>query len=98
MPIYTYRNKTTGLEWDELRTYATRKKPLKDKNIELVFTAPRLGFIERSEHGARDQMINTARQGMKERQAEEKAGIRKTPEWLQEKTEKHLQKVRNVSS
>jgi hypothetical protein len=43
-------------------------------------------------------MIHTARQGMKERQAEEKAGIRKTPEWLQEKTEKHLQKVRNVSS
>ena len=32
------------------------------------------------------------------RQAEEKAGIRKTPEWLQERTEKHLQKVRNVSS
>ena len=32
------------------------------------------------------------------RQAEEKAGIRKTPEWLKEKTEKHLQKVRNVSS
>ena len=98
MPIYTYRNKTTGLEWDELRTYTTRKEPLKDKNIEFVFTAPRLGFIERSEHGTRDQMINTARQGMKERQAEEKAGIRKTPEWLREKTEKHLQKVRNVSS
>ena len=98
MPIYTYRNKTTGLEWDELRTYTTRKKPLKDKNIELVFTAPRLGFIQRSEHGARDQMIHNARQGMKERQLEDKLGIRKTPEWLQEKTERHLQKVKNVSS
>ena len=64
----------------------------------MVITAPRLAFIERGEHKQRDQMINTARQGMKERQAEEKAGIRKSPEWLKEKTERHLQKVRNVSS
>ena len=64
----------------------------------MVITAPRLAFIESGEHKQRDQMINTARQGMKERQAEEKAGIRKSPEWLKEKTERHLQKVRNVSS
>ena len=64
----------------------------------MVITAPRLAFIERGEHKQRDQMINTARQGMKERQAEEKAGIRKSPEWLKERTERHLQKVRNVSS
>jgi hypothetical protein len=25
-------------------------------------------------------------------------GIRKSPEWLKERTERHLQKVRNVSS
>jgi hypothetical protein len=39
-------------------------------------------------------MIHTARQGMKERQIEDQLGIRKTPEWLQERTEKHLQKVK----
>ena len=98
MPIYSYRKKKTGEVWDEYLSLQDRTKPLINKNIEMVITAPRLSFIERSEHSTRDQMINTARQGMKERQAEEKAGIRKTPEWLKEKTEKHLQKVRNVSS
>ena len=43
-------------------------------------------------------MISAARQGMRERQIEEQVGIRKSPEWLKERTEKHLQKVRNVSS
>ena len=43
-------------------------------------------------------MIQNARQGMRERQIENQIGIRKSPEWLQERTEKHLQKVRNVSS
>ena len=98
MPIYTYRNIKTGEMWDEFLSIADRNKPLKNKNVEQLITAPRLSFIERREHGVRDQMIHTARQGMKERQAEEKVGIRKSPEWLQEKTEKHLQKVRNVSS
>ena len=98
MPIYTYRNIKTGEIWDEYLSIADRNKPLKNKNIEQLITAPRLSFIERREHGARDQMINTARKGMKERQAEEKAGIRKSPDWLKERTERHLQKVRNVSS
>tara|TARA_Y100001937_G_scaffold35729_1_gene51284 strand:- start:2346 stop:2642 length:297 start_codon:yes stop_codon:yes gene_type:complete len=98
MPVYTYRNIKTGEIWDEYLPIADRKIPLKNKNIEQLITAPRLSFIERREHGARDQMINTARKGMKERQAEEKAGIRKSPDWLKERTERHLQKVRNVSS
>tara|TARA_R110002012_G_scaffold169471_1_gene333376 strand:- start:1625 stop:1921 length:297 start_codon:yes stop_codon:yes gene_type:complete len=98
MPIYTYRNNKTGEVWDEYLSIADRNKPLKNKNVEQLITAPRLSFIERGEHSTRDQMIHTARQGMKERQIEDKLGIRKTPEWLQEKTEKHLQKVRNVSS
>ena len=57
-----------------------------------------LAFIERVEHKQRDKMIDTARKGMKERQIEEQVGIRKSPDWLKERTEKHLQKVRNVSS
>ena len=69
-----------------------------NKNIEQIITAPMLAFIERVEHKQRDKMIDTARKGMKERQIEEQVGIRKSPDWLKERTEKHLQKVRNVSS
>jgi hypothetical protein len=43
-------------------------------------------------------MIHAARNKMKERQIEEQVGIRKSPEWLKERTERHLQKARNVSS
>ena len=98
MPIYSFRNKITGKVWDEYLSLQDRTKPLRNKNIEMVITAPNLSFIERAEHKGRDQMIDAARNKMKERQIEDKLGIRKTPEWLQEKTEKHLQKVRNVSS
>ena len=98
MPIYSYRNKKTGKVWDEYLSYNDRTKPLANSNVEMVITAPRLAFIERGEHKQRDQIIHTARQGMRERQIEEEVGIRKSPEWLKERTEKHLQKVRNVSS
>ena len=98
MPTYSYRNKKTGEVWDEYLSYDDRTKPLRNKNVEMVITAPRLAFIERGEHKGRDQMIESARNGMKERQMEEKMGIRKSPEWLKERTERHLQKVRNVSS
>lgn len=98
MPTYSYRNKKTGKVWDEYLSFDDRTKPLRNKNVEMVITAPRLSFIERGEHKGRDQMISAARQGMKERQIEEQVGIRKSPEWLKERTERHLQKVRNVSS
>ena len=98
MPTYSYRNKKTGEVWDEYLSLQDRTKPLRNKNVEMVITAPRLAFIERGEHKGRDQMIESARNGMKERQMEEKMGIRKSPEWLKERTERHLQKVRNVSS
>ena len=98
MPLYSFKNKKTGKEWEEILSFAEREKLLKDKNIEQLITAPRLSFIERAEHKGRDQMISAARQGMRERQIEEQVGIRKSPDWLKERTEKHLQKVRNVSS
>ena len=98
MPLYSFKNKKTGKEWEEILSFAEREELLKDKNIEQLITAPRLSFIERAEHKGRDQMINAARQGMKERQIEEQVGIRKSPDWLKERTERHLQKVRNVSS
>tara|TARA_X000001388_G_C2198649_1_gene110387 strand:- start:572 stop:868 length:297 start_codon:yes stop_codon:yes gene_type:complete len=98
MPLYTFKNKKTKKVWDELLSFDERENLLKDKNIEQIITAPRLGFIERAEHKGRDQMISAARNKMKERQIEEQVGIRKSPEWLKERTERHLQKVRNVSS
>ena len=98
MPLYSFKNKKTGKEWEEILSFAEREELLKDKNIEQVLTAPMLGFIERAEHKGRDQMISAARNKMKERQIEEQVGIRKSPDWLKERTERHLQKVRNVSS
>ena len=98
MPLYSFKNKKTIKVWDEILSFEEREELLKDKNIEQLITAPMLSFIERAEHKGRDQMINAARQGMKERQIEEQVGIRKTPDWLKERTERHLQKVRNVSS
>ena len=98
MPLYSFKNKKTRKVWDEILSFEEREELLKDKNIEQVLTAPMLGFIERAEHKGRDQMISAARQGMRERQIEEQVGIRKSPDWLKERTEKHLQKVRNVSS
>ena len=98
MPLYSFKNKKTGKVWEEILSFAEREELLKNKNIEQLITAPRLSFIERAEHKGRDQMINAARQGMRERQIEEQVGIRKSPDWLKERTERHLQKVRNVSS
>ncbi len=98
MPLYSFKNKKTRKVWDEILSFEEREELLKDKNIEQVLTAPMLGFIERAEHKGRDQMISAARQGMKERQIEDQVGIRKSPDWLKERTERHLQKVRNVSS
>jgi hypothetical protein len=43
-------------------------------------------------------MIDSARKGMKEAQVEESLGIRKSPEWVREKRERKLQKIKNVSS
>ena len=98
MPLYSFKNKKTRKVWDEILSFEEREELLKDKNIEQLITAPRLSFIERAEHKGRDQMISAARQGMRERQIEEQVGIRKSPDWLKERTERHLQKVRNVSS
>ena len=98
MPLYSFKNEKTRKVWDEILSFEEREELLKDKNIEQLITAPRLSFIERAEHKGRDQMISAARQGMRERQIEEQVGIRKSPDWLKERTERHLQKVRNVSS
>ena len=88
MPLYSFKNKKTGKVWDEILSFDERDKLLKNKNIEQVITAPMLAFIERVEHKGRDQMIDSARNKMKERQVEEQVGIRKSPDWLKEKNRK----------
>ena len=98
MPLYSYKNTKTGKVWDEYLSFNDRKKPLRKKYVEMVITAPRLSFISPSEYNKRDQILDSARKGMKEAQAEEAVGIRKTPEWQQEKRERKLQNIRNVSS
>ena len=98
MPVYSFRNKKTGKVWDEYLSLQDRTKPLKNKNVEMVITAPNLSFIEKREHKGRDEMLSQARAGMKQAQIEEQVGIRKSPEWVQEKREKKLQKIKNVSS
>ena len=98
MPIYSFRNKKTGEVWDEYLPLQDRTKPLRNKNVEMVITAPNLSFIARSEQKVRDQILSNARAGMKQAQVEESVGIRKSPEWVQEKREKKLQKIKNVSS
>jgi hypothetical protein len=42
MPIYTFRNKTTGEEWDDLMSISEMEKFTKKRNIELVPTAAML--------------------------------------------------------
>ena len=98
MPLYSFKNKKTGKTWDEILSFKEREELLKDKNVEQIITAPMLAFIERVEHKGRDQIINADRNKMKDRQREEQLCIIKSHDWLMERTEKHLQKVTNVSS
>ena len=98
MPVYSFRNKKTGKVWDEYLPLQDRTKPLRNKNVEMVITAPNLSFISRGSYKKRDQLLQNARRGMKEAQIEESIGIRKSPEWKREKRERTLQKIRNVSS
>ena len=42
MPIYTFRNKTTGEEWDDLMSISEMEKFTKKRNIELGPTAAML--------------------------------------------------------
>jgi len=42
MPVYTFRNKKTGEEWDDLMSIAEMESFTKKRNIELVPTAAML--------------------------------------------------------
>jgi hypothetical protein len=65
MPIYTFRDKTTGEEWDELLSFSGREEKLKDSNIEQVICAPAFisgisGVTHKNDSGFKDMMTRIA--------------------------------------
>lgn len=65
MPLYTFRDKTTGEEWDELLSLSGREEYLKDPNIEQVITAPAIisgisGVTHKTDSGFKDMMSRVA--------------------------------------
>lgn len=65
MPTYTFRNKTTGDEWDEFLSFSAREERLKDPNIEQVPCAPAFisgisGVTHKNDSGFNDMMSRIA--------------------------------------
>lgn len=65
MPTYTFRDKTTGEEWDEFLSLSGREERLKDPNIEQVPFAPAFvsgiaGKTHKNDSGFNDMMSRIA--------------------------------------
>ncbi len=65
MPIYEFRDKTTGEEWEEFLSLSGREEKLKDSNIEQVITAPAIisgiaGVTHKNDSGFTDMMSRIA--------------------------------------
>ena len=65
MPTYTFRDKTTGEEWDEFLSFAGREERLVDINVEQVLTAPAFisgvsGVTHKNDSGFNDMMSRIA--------------------------------------
>ena len=65
MPIYQFRNKTTGEEWEEFLSFSGREEKLKDPEIEQVVTAPAIisgiaGVTHKNDSGFGDMMSRIA--------------------------------------
>jgi hypothetical protein len=66
MPIYQFRDKTTGEEWEEFLSFSGREDKLKDSNIEQVITAPAIvsgiaGVTHKNDSGFNDMMSRIAK-------------------------------------
>ena len=66
MPIYEFRNKSTGEEWEEFLSFSGREERLMDSNIEQVITAPAIisgiaGVTHKNDSGFNDMMSRIAR-------------------------------------
>ena len=65
MPTYTFRDRTTGDEWDEFLSFSGREERLKDSNIEQVLCAPVIisgvaGITHKNDSGFNDMMSRIA--------------------------------------
>ena len=65
MPTYTFRDKTTGEEWDEFLSISAREERLTDTNIEQVPCAPAFvsgisGVTHKNDSGFNDMMSRIA--------------------------------------
>mgnify|MGYP007073092439 FL=1 len=65
MPIYEFRDKTTGEECEEFLSFSGREEKLKDSNIEQVITAPAIisgiaGVTHKNDSGFNDMMSRIA--------------------------------------
>lgn len=65
MPTYTFRDKTTGDEWDEFLSFSAREERLTDSNIEQVPCAPAFvsgvsGMTHKTDSGFNDMMSRIA--------------------------------------
>ena len=91
MPLYEYENTQTGERFSEHLPISKRNFPCRDNNIRRVITAPNLSIISDvggKEDKAREQILEAADRGYKEREKENK----KTPIWSKERREKTKQK------
>ena len=65
MPVYEFRDKATGEQWEELLSFSAREELLKDPNIEQVITAPAIisgiaGVTHKNDSGFGDMMSRIA--------------------------------------
>jgi hypothetical protein len=65
MPIYQFRNKITGEEWEEFLSFSGREEKLKDPEIEQVVSAPAIisgiaGVTHKNDSGFGDMMSRIA--------------------------------------
>ena len=66
MPIYEFRNKNTGEEWEEFLSFSGREERLMDPDIEQVITAPAIisgiaGVTHKNDSGFTDMMSRIAK-------------------------------------
>lgn len=66
MPIYEFRNKVTGEEWEEFLSFSGREEKLLDPDIEQVITAPAIisgiaGVTHKNDSGFTDMMSRIAK-------------------------------------
>tara|TARA_R100000742_G_C4230116_1_gene51893 strand:+ start:443 stop:745 length:303 start_codon:yes stop_codon:yes gene_type:complete len=96
VPTYEYYNKKTKQYFTEILPVHRRRYPCRDPFVELVISAPRIATISDrggKEDKAREQILESAEIGFKERDQQEKLGIiKETPEWSKERRAKSKQK------